>query len=196
MLPEQIGYVSIVLGIAGAYPYIKNTLSGETKPNKVGWFIWALAPMIGAFLQFKSGATLSALPILMEGMLSLSIFFSSFINKNAYWKITILDIICGTLSIFALVLWVITRESSISTLFVILADLLAGLPILIKSWKYPETETGSAYSYALLSNIIGLFIIKNWIFSIYSIGVYFVIMNLFITLGIYHKKVLYFIYEK
>lgn len=189
MLPEQIGYITILLGIVGAFPYIKNTLSGKTKPNKIGWFVWALAPIIGAFLQFKSGATFSAIPILMEGILSLSIFFFSFVNKNAYWKITILDITCGILSGFALILWILTRESNISTFFIILADLLAGFPILIKSWKYPETETGSAYYYALISNVVGLLTIKNWVFSIYSIGVYFVLMNFLITLGIYHKKI-------
>jgi len=189
MLPEQLGYITIFLGLAGAFYYVRDTLLGKTKPNRVSWFIWMLAPLIGAFLQVKSGAGLSVLPIFIEGVISFLILFASFYNKNAYWKITLLDATCGILSIFALIFWVITRESAISIIFVIIADSLAALPTILKSWKYPETETSSAYTFAVLSNIIGLLIIKEWTFSIFSLGVLFVFMNLTILFCIYRKKI-------
>ncbi len=189
MLPEQFGYISIFFGVAGAFCYVKDTLLGRTKPNRVSWFIWMLAPVIGAFLQVKSGAGLSALPIFIEGLISFLILFASFYNKNAYWKITTLDMFCGILSMCALIFWIITTKSEISIIFVIIADSLAAFPTIIKSWKYPDTETSSAYSFAVLSNIAGLLIIKEWTFPIYSLGIYFILMNLAILFCIYRKKI-------
>jgi glucose-6-phosphate-specific signal transduction histidine kinase len=189
MLPEQFGYITILFGIAGAFYYVRDTLLGKTKPNRVSWFIWALAPVIGAFLQVKSGAGLSALPILIEGLISFLILSASFYNKNAYWKITLLDVVCGAFSISALILWIITQKSELSIIFVIIADGLAALPTILKSWKYPETETGSAYLFAIFSNIVGLLIIREWTFSIFSLGIYFILMNLAILFCIYRKKI-------
>ena len=75
-----------------------------------------------------------------------------------------------------------------SVLFAILSDCLAAIPTLFKSWKFPETETSSAYIGGIIANILGLFMITNWIFPIYSLGVYFILMNALITFFIYRKK--------
>jgi len=37
--------LAVVLNSIGGVMYIKNTLVGKTKPNRVTWFIWALAPL-------------------------------------------------------------------------------------------------------------------------------------------------------
>lgn len=36
--------VSAAVSIGGASAYIRDTLKGTTKPNRVSWFLWALAP--------------------------------------------------------------------------------------------------------------------------------------------------------
>lgn len=188
MIGEQFGYLAIFISLFGIFFYLKDTLSGKTKPNRVSWLIWMLAPFVGAFLQWESGAGLSALVIFMSGFISLLVLIVSFFNKEAYWKITILDIICGILAIFALVFWVLTKNSFISLLFAILADFLGAMPTLIKSWKFPETETGFEYICSIFNSILGLLVIKNWIFPIYSFGVYLLIMNFLFVFFIYRKK--------
>lgn len=187
MLPEQIGYITIVIGLTGATFYIRDMIKGGTKPNKVTWFIWSLAPMIGAFLQFKSGGGLSAIPIFMAGFASFLVFLFSFFYKNSYWKIGTLDIVCGVLSLTALIFWIITRNSAISIMFAILSDGLAYIPTLIKSWKYPETETSAIYFLGIVNYILGLLIIKDWHFSVYIFGIYLIIMNS-VTLTLIHRK--------
>lgn len=76
----------------------------------------------------------------MVGFTPLCIFIASFFNKKSYWKITKFDLLCGLFSIFGLVLWYITKEGNIAILFAIFSDLSAGIPTLVKSFKYPETE--------------------------------------------------------
>ena len=189
MLIEKILYVALLANLIGTFYYCRDILSGHTKPNLVTWFLWALIPFLGVFFQIKAGAGLSVLPILMDGFNCVVIIIFSLWNKNNYWKIGRLDIVCGIFAFLALILYVFTHNSAISILFAILADFLAAIPTIAKSWRFPETETWIVYLIAALTNIFGLLIIKNWIFSIYSLGIYFVLMNLVIIFAIHHKKI-------
>ncbi len=189
MLPEQIGYLVIIIGTIGTFFYVKDIIKGTTKPNRVSWTLWMLASFTGGFLQFKAGAGFSALPAIMAGFSSLTVLIFSLFVKNAYWKITVFDIFCGFLSLFALILFVITHKFGISILFALISDFLACIPSLTKSWNFPETETGIEYILSALNGFIGLLVLKTWVFLGYSFGLYFVILNLVFVFFIYRKKI-------
>ncbi|OGI95086.1 hypothetical protein A3A03_04025 [Candidatus Nomurabacteria bacterium RIFCSPLOWO2_01_FULL_40_18] len=189
MLPENIAYITIFITIAGYFFYFKNILYGQTKPNLVSWFLWMLGPFIGVFFQLKAGAGLSVIPVFLAGFGPLVVIVISLLRKNSIWKIGKLDIICGILALLALVFYVFTHNLGISILFAILSDGLAAIPTLTKSWKFPETETASVYAVGIINNILGLLIIKNWVFTIYSFGIYFILINTAIVFCIYHKKI-------
>ena len=110
-------------------------------------------------------------------------------KRNSYWRITTFDILCGVFSFVALILWILTRRTDISILFAILSDALAAVPTLLKSWKFPETETAVGYLPGIINNILGLLIIKNWSFSIYSFGIYFIVLNTILIVFIWRKKI-------
>ena len=189
MIPEQIIFITVLFNLAGSFFYIKDIFYGQTKPNLVSWFLWMLAPFIGVFFQVKAGAGLSVIPVFMAGFIPLLVIIVSLWHKNAYWKITQLDIICGLFALVALVLYVFTHNLGISILFAILSDALAGIPTIIKSWKFPETETAAVYAVSIFNNILALFIIKSWIFSVYSFNIYLILINVVIVFSIYRKKI-------
>ena len=189
MLPEKIIYIIVLTSFAGFFFYIKDIFLGKTKPNLVSWFIWSLAPFIGVFFQIKAGAGLSILPIFMAGFISFLVIIISVLRKNAYWKINTFDVICGIISLISLILYVFTHNLSISILFAIMSDALAYIPTMIKSWNFPNTETGLMYIMGIINNIIGLLIIKSWIFPIYSFSISIIIFNLAIVFCIYRKKI-------
>ncbi|MFH1201038.1 MAG: hypothetical protein V1484_01765 [bacterium] len=192
MLPENIIYFGITATVIAYFFYFKNIFFGNTKPNLVSWFIWALAPFIAVFFQLKAGAGLSVLPVFMAGFGPLLVIIVSLFRKNSIWKINQLDIICGILSLMALVLYVLTHNLGIAIIFAILSDGLAAIPTIAKSWKFPETETSTVYLAGIFSNTLGLLIIKNWIFTIYSFGVYNILINIAIVFSIYRKKIFKF----
>ena len=169
-------------------------ISGGTKPNLVTWFFWSLAPFIGVFFQLKAGAGLSILPIFMAGFTSLVVIIVSVFKKNGYWKINTFDVVCGIISLLALILYVFTHNLSISILFAIISDALAYIPTIRKSWSFPETETGLMYTTGIVSNLIGLLTIKMWTFPIYSFGVYIILFNAIVVFSIYRKKILNMLY--
>ena len=192
MLPENIIYITVLFNLIGSFFYIKDIFYGKTKPNLVSWVLWMLAPFIGVFFQIKAGAGLSVIPVFMAGFIPLIVIIVSLWHKNAYWKITKLDVFCGLLALTALVFYVLTHNLGISILFAILSDGLAAIPTLIKSWKFPETETAAVYAVSIFTNILALFIIKNWIFSIYSFNIYLILINIAIVFCIYRKKIFKF----
>lgn len=187
---QIIAFISVGIQLVGVFFYIRGMVLGTTKPNRVTWIIWALAPLIASWLAWNAGAGLSILPVFMAGFNPVLVLIASFIIKNGYWKVTKLDIVCGVTALFALFFWVLTRNFSISILFAILSDGLAALPTIFKSWKYPETETSSAYIGGTIANVLGLSIVKEWTFPIYSFGIYNIFVNLTIVFCIYRKKII------
>ncbi len=191
MLPEQIVYIGVFLQLVGQASYVLSIYRGHAKPNLISWFIWMLAPFLGFFFMVSAGATFSALPVFMAGFGPFVIIISSILIKNGYWKVNTFDIYCGILALISLIFYILTRNISISLFFAILSDALAAIPTIIKTWKFPETESGLLYFFAIVSNVIGLMVIQEWAFSIYAFGLNVIIQCFIILLLIYRKKILF-----
>ncbi len=194
MLPEKIIYIAVLVSLIGYFFYFKNIFLGTTKPNLVSWFLWLLGPFLGVFFQLKAGAGLSVIPVFMAGLGPLLVVVFSIFRKNAYWKLNTFDIICGIFSVLALILYALTHNLAVSIIFAILSDLFAFIPTYIKGWKFPETETATVYLSGIFNNTLGLLIIKNWSFTIYSFGLYLIIANIIMVCFLYRKKILNMLY--
>jgi len=181
--------LSAVIMIAGAYAYIRDTIKGKTKPNRVTWFMWALAPLIGAGAAWSSDADgWATIRIFLAGFFPLVVFIASFANRQSYWKITPFDLLCGALSLVALLFWVIADSPRTAILLAASADGLASLPTLIKTWRYPETETGLTYVAGLISIILVIPSISVWNVENAAFQVYLLIVNSLLVLSVYRKK--------
>ncbi len=174
---QYIVFIGAVFHVLGTSVYIKNTLRGYTQPNRVTYLIWAAGPLIAAAAGLASGAAWALLPVFMSGLGPFLIFLASFVNPRAYWKLGILDWTCGALAVAALVFWRITNEPNIAIVFAILADGLALLPTAIKSWKHPETETGTSYLTSLINVITGLIAAQTWAFAEVGFLLYLVVAD-------------------
>ena len=172
MLNEKWVIVGAVIGIIGTISYLKDTLTGKVQPNKVSWFLWAIAPLVAFGAEITQGVGLQSLMTFMVGFGPLLIFIASFINKKSYWKIEKLDLLCGSLSIVGLILWGITKIGNLAILFSVLADGLASVPTVEKSWKAPETESSRVFLYASINAFIVMLTIKNWNFQHYAFPIY------------------------
>jgi hypothetical protein len=190
MLPYYISYITIVLGLVGAVSYIREIIKGKTRPNIVTWILWSIAPLVGVYINYKSGIPLPLLfSTFIAGFSPLLVVIASFIKNNAYWKITKFDILCGAFSVIAMLLWVTTKNSILSLSFAVIADLVAGIPTLRKSWTHSDTESHGPYSMGIINQIITFLIIKDFSYLNIAFPIYFVLINGSIILGIYRKKI-------
>lgn len=178
MINQHFVIVGALFNLVGSATYAFNTIKGKTKPNRVTWFLWALAPLIAFAAQLNEGVTWAALMTFMVGFGPLIIFISSFVNRKAYWKITKLDIVCGGVSLLALVLWLITGQGVLAIIFSILADFIAGVPTLVKAFNEPETEHHSVFRNGAISATITLLTITEWTFANYAFAVYILLICL------------------
>src|SRR3989338_495438 len=117
MLPEYFIFAGAIFYIIGYYFYLRGMLQGQTKPSAVSWFIWMLAPFIGVFFQLKAGAGFSVFPVFMAGFGPLVVLVVALWRKNLFWKITPFDLICGAISLIALLIYIATRNLSIAIIF-------------------------------------------------------------------------------
>jgi hypothetical protein len=124
----------------------------------------------------------------MAGLVPLLIFLASFINPNSYWKLTWFDAACGALAITALAVWLIVDSPRIAIVLLVLGDLFAALPTLLKSWKYPETETGITFVAGFASCLLVLPSITVWNIENAAFQVYLLIVNFFLFLSVYRTK--------
>ena len=187
MINQNFVYLGAIIFFIGSVGYIIKTLQGKIKPNKVTWFLWALAPLIAFAAQIKQGVGLQSLLTFMVGFMPIIIFLASFVNKKSYWKIERSDLICGSLSIFGLIAWQITKVGNIAIIFSIVADFLAGWPTFVKSFKYPETENYLIYLGNAIFASITLLTIKVWNFETYSFSLYLFVVTLLIAIIIKFK---------
>ncbi len=185
---QYLVFFGAALNLSGVAVYIKDTLKGTTKPNRVTYLLWSIAPMIASGAALVSGVRWAVLPVFMTGFGPFLVFLASFVNPNSYWKLRSYDYICGVFSVLALTLWGITSNPIIAIVFAIISDAFAGLPTLIKSWTNPETESGIAYFLAMLGTLTTFAAIKSWAFSEYGFASYIILMDGILTLAVYRNK--------
>ena len=85
---EFIVLIAALATLIAAIAYVRSMFKGQTKPNRVTWLMWTIAPFTAAFASFSSGATWAAVPVLMSGLSPFMILIASFLNKRAYWKLS------------------------------------------------------------------------------------------------------------
>jgi hypothetical protein len=187
MINENFIYLGIAISFLGGLSYLIETIKGKTKPNRVSWFIWTLAPLIAFSATIKQGVGVQSLITLMAGFNPLMVSVASFVNKKSYWRVTRLDLFCGGLAIMGLILWKITGTGNMAIFFSIMADALAAVPTIIKSYVAPETENGKVYLASGIAGLIGLLTIKIWRFEQFAFPLYFLLMNIVIYIPIRFK---------
>lgn len=181
---QYVVILGSIIQLIGCFSYIKDTIKGTTKPNRVTWLLWSIAPIIATIAALSKGVTIAVLPTFVAGFGPLLVFLASFINPNSYWKLGKSDYICGVFSILALILWGVTNEANIAIIFAILSDFTAALPTFIKAWKEPESESIAPFTTGLISTSTTFLVLALWNFSELAFPIYLLVINTLLILTI------------
>jgi len=176
------------MNATGSLRYIRDTLRGTTKPNRVTYFMWAIAPLIATAAAVSKGVTWAVVPVFMSGFCPMMVFLSSFSNKRAYWRLGALDYVCAAFSVLALAIWAITNQPTIAIMLAIASDGLAAFPTLIKAWTYPETETGISYVLAFVTASTSFAAVRNWTFAECGFATYLLILSAALSISVYRRR--------
>jgi hypothetical protein len=80
-------------------------------------------------------------------------------------------------AVLGIILWALTDNPNLAILFSLAADLFAGIPTVIKSYKHPETESWIAYAISALGFGMGVLAIQTFTFENYAFISYLFLMN-------------------
>lgn len=181
--------VSAAISVSGAVAYIRDTLKGQTKPNRISWSMWALAPLIGtAAALYAQADPWATVRIFLAGFLPLIVFTASFLNPKSYWKLTLFDFLCGLCALLAIVVWGTINSPQLAILFAALGDGFATIPTVRKAWIQPETETGITYIASFVAVLLIIPSIPRWDIENSAFQIYLLIANALLLFSVYRKR--------
>jgi hypothetical protein len=178
MLSVNYVFLGGAMAFAGCLSYARDTLRGVAKPNRVSWLLWSIATMLVAIAQIHEGVGLQWTVSFAISLGDLLVFATSFISRNGVWRLERFDIACGGASALGLVMWAVTADNTIALAAFIIADALACIPTLTKSWTAPHSETLSTYATAGASGLITLATVKVWSSGTVAFPIWLAFINL------------------
>lgn len=146
MLPEYCAVIGAIIGSLGGLYYLYETLVGKAQPNRITWLLWGIFPLVIFVAQRAQGVKDISWASFVAGFTPLLIVAASFFNKKAYWKSEPRDYGLMAAAVTGIILWAMTANPNLALLFSLLADMLAGVPTIIKAYRHPHSESWIAYA--------------------------------------------------
>lgn len=143
IMKEIIGGIATALTFIAYIPYYRDILKGRTRPHVYTWSLWGLLTILIVALQLKGGAGPAMWVTASAGLLCLGVVILSF--KNGKKDITTSDTVIAVLSLMATGFWLFADQPEVAITLVVVADLLAFIPTVRKSYIDPYSETLSLY---------------------------------------------------
>lgn len=185
-LPHILVICSFTLSAFGAYSYIRDTLFGKTKPNKMSWALWAFAPIASTYIAYTAGADpWSIVRVFAAGFSPLLVLCVSFLNPQSYWKLHWFDYVCGCISIVAFAFWLGADSPRTAILLLACADFFASIPVIEKAWNHPHTETGITYLLGIPIFLLNIPAIQVWNIENSAFQIYLLCTNVLLVFSVY-----------
>lgn len=146
VIDSRFVYLAALLSAVGAYGYIRDTLRGSTSPNRVTWSLWGLEGVLAFVIEVQQHVGSAALMTLMLGLAPVAVLVASFRSHHGVWRLGAFDVVCGLVSVGGLVFWALVNQATVALVSFVVADQVAALPTIRKSWIAPLTESPRVFA--------------------------------------------------
>jgi len=152
-------------------PYIRDILNKTTRPNTVSWSIWVFLLLISILAQINAGASWSIILLIGDLIGTTTIVIFCLIGYG-YGKYSWIEWTCLTFAILAIISWQVTKQPTLAIAFAVVADSMAAIPTLVKSYKDPWSEHPTMWliiAFGALLSILSttIFNLPNLLFPTY-----------------------------
>lgn len=160
MIFQILGVLSALIFIIADIPYLRDTIKGKTKPQRVTWGVVVLLNLIGFANQYAAGATNSLWIFGAAAIMTCAIFIAS-IKKGVggHSKLDVFSIVAALLGI---VLWQLLDSPLYSIFANIFIGTVALIPTFAKAKKHPETETKITWLLGVVSVFFAALSVGAW----------------------------------
>src|SRR5437764_1341753 len=145
MLDPRFAILGAALVVLGELAYVVDVLRHQVRPNRVSWAVWTVPPLVCFIAQVDAGVGAASLLSLGMGIGALLVLLASFRNRHAYARLGPLDWSCALLAAVSAVIWAATNDVNTTVITVGAIDWLAALPIFVKAYRSPSSESGHSF---------------------------------------------------
>ena len=180
------GLLAAALSAADTVPYLRDTLRGSTVPHRGTWLVWSVLGVVAVESQRADGARWSLVPLVMQAtgtllVLALSVWLGSGgLNRT--------DTALIAVAAAGVAGWATVDEPVVATTCVIVADLVAALMMLPKTWRDPESETQATFVLAALSGALAVGAVGSVSVRLVAYPAYFMLVNAALAWVIAHRR--------
>lgn len=174
------------LGVACSVPYVRDTLRRTTMPHRGSWLIWSVLEVVALEAQRADGARWSLLPLLTQAVGTCLVLGLSV--RLGTGRLTRVDLALVALAGAGVIGWLVVDLPLIATTCVIVADLVAALMMLPKTWQVPDSETLSTFVLAAASGVLTMGAVGSLSMSLLAYPAYFAAVNAAVAGVIVHRR--------
>jgi hypothetical protein len=183
---EIFGYISGILFMFSAVPYVRSLLRGNTKPQRITWLIWTVLVFIAFFSQLAKGATWSLLLTAGDAVAIVIVYIFSFkYGVGGFGKMDIISLFGAGLS---LILWYFTSEPAVALFLIILIDIIGSNLTVQKAWRNPETENWVGWAMCGVGGLFGILSVGSFNFILLAYPIYICLINSLMAVIVLGRK--------
>lgn len=170
------GIAAGVLSTLAYLPYLIDTISDQTQPQRASWFIWSVLASISFFSQVFEGATASLWFAGAQAGATITIFLATL----AFGRGCIVkegDYLVLISAAIGLVLWYATDSAVYALAISITVSLLGGSLTIAKAYREPHSETTLTWAFCFVASICAIASVSTWNWILLAYPVYLLLLN-------------------
>ena len=175
------GIASGVLSTFAFIPYIIDTVTERTQPQRASWLIWSVLGSIAFMSQIFEGAT-SSLWFAGVQVSGTIIVFALSIKGGKGRFLSKTDYVILLAATLGLVLWYFTETAAYALAITISISLLGGAATVVKAYRDPDSETLITWVISLIASVCAILAVGKFDLIILAYPLY--LFTLYITLVI------------
>jgi hypothetical protein len=180
------GLSAALLSAADTAPYVRDTLRGSTVPHRGTWLVWSVLGVVAVESQRADGAHWSLVPLVIQAGGTLVVLALGL--RLGTGGLTRTDAGLIVVAGVGVVGWATIHEPVVATAGVIVADLVAALMMLPKTWRDPHSETQATFVLAALSGVLAVASVGSSTVQLLAYPAYFAVVNALLAWVIAHRR--------
>jgi hypothetical protein len=162
--------------IAGYVPYGVDILKGRAQPARSTRVMFVLLSVVTLWQQVALHSGSLVMVTLGELIGACGIFVLAL--KRGEGGLSRLDKWCYTLLALDMLLWAATGNTLVALHLSVVADTIAFIPTLVKTWRRPHSETPIFFVIGTVAPVLNIFAAGQYSYAVLLYPVYLVVMNL------------------
>jgi hypothetical protein len=151
---EHLAIVSALLTAMCVVPYLRDTLRGTTRPQRVSWFVFALLSTVAAISQFLGGGGAGAW-LALGGAVGFGLVFIASIPRGV-GGFSVVDVGALTIAMIGIATSITTRDPIVAVVAVVSAEIGAIALTARKAMHDPTSETTSTWVLDLVAGVVAV----------------------------------------